>query len=126
MADPGLAFDWPGAGGVQGRERWGDGEMGKPGRVTLTVGLVLMSVFATASHTPAQAATETTVYDASATLSGPITAGHIIEPGSGVAVNLAAHGYVEQEFFASGTAHAFTATSMSADGRWSIQPSTSA
>jgi hypothetical protein len=102
------------------------GEMRKPGRVTLTIGLVLVSVFATASATAAHAATETSVYDASATLSGPITAGHIIEPESGVTVNLAAHGYVEQEFFASGMAHAFTATSTPADGRWSIQPSTSA
>lgn len=100
--------------------------MRTPRLVSLTIGLVLVSVLATASGTAAHAATKTSVYDASATLSGPITAGHIIEPASGVSVNLAAHGYVEQEFFASGTAHAFTATSAPANGRWSIKPSTSA
>jgi hypothetical protein len=52
--------------------------------------------------------------------------GHIIEPASAVSTNLAAHGYVEQEFFASGTAHAFTATSSPADGRWTIEPSAAA
>ena len=99
--------------------------MRKPGRV-LIIGLALAVVFATATATAAHAATGTNVYDASATLTGPITVGHLIEPGSGVTVNLAAHGYVEREFFASGTAHAFTATSSPADGRWSIQPSAAA
>ena len=66
------------------------------------------------------------VYDATATLTGPITTGHVVEPLSGLPPNLAQYGYVEQEFFASGTASAFGATSTPADGRWSIQPTTSA
>jgi hypothetical protein len=67
------------------------------------------------------------VYGAAADLTGPITAGHVVEPLSGVAPDLAAYGYQEQEFFASGTAHAFTTTGgQSADGRWTIRPTTSA
>jgi Alpha/beta hydrolase domain len=66
------------------------------------------------------------IYTTSATLTGPVTTGHIIEPASPVSVNLASNGYVEQEFFASGTAHAFAATSSPSDGRWTITPTTSA
>ena len=75
---------------------------------------------------PAGAATQGSVYAASAVLTGPVKVGHIIEPLSGVPIDPAAHGYVEQEFFASGTAHAFSATSTPADGRWTIEPSASA
>ena len=71
-------------------------------------------------------ATRGSVYAASAVLTGPVKVGHIIEPASAFSINLAAHGYVEQEFFASGKAHAFTATSAPADGRWVIEPSASA
>jgi Alpha/beta hydrolase domain len=66
------------------------------------------------------------VYGSSATLTGPITNGHVIDPLSGIPLDLAANGYVEQEYFASGTAHAFTATSAPSDGRWTIKPTTSA
>jgi Alpha/beta hydrolase domain len=65
-------------------------------------------------------------YRAAATLSGPITTGQVIEPVSALAPNLAANGYVEQEFFASGTATAFRSTSEPSDGRWSIAPTTRA
>ena len=67
------------------------------------------------------------IYGAAAHLVGPITVGHVVEPLSGVATNMAANGYEEQEFFASGTAHAFTTThGQPADGRWTIRPTTSA
>ena len=66
------------------------------------------------------------VYAAAATLTGPITTGHVIEPLSPQPVDLAANGYVEQEYFASGTAATFKATSMPTDGRWSITPTTTA
>jgi hypothetical protein len=79
-----------------------------------------------AAAVPAGAAAHGSVYTSSATLTGPVKVGHIIEPASAVPINSAAHGYVEQEFFASGTAHAFTATSAPADGRWTIEPSASA
>jgi hypothetical protein len=61
-----------------------------------------------------------------AAFSGPITAGHVIEPLSVQPSGLAAHRYVEQEFFASGTASDFTATSSPPDGRWTITPDTGA
>ena len=65
-------------------------------------------------------------YHAAATLTGPITVGHIIEPLSAHPLDLAANGYVEQEFFASGTATAFKADSMPSDGKWTITPTTTA
>ena len=67
-----------------------------------------------------------TTYTAAATFTGPVTAGHTIEPETALPSDLASHGYVEQEFFAGGTAHAFDATSAPADGRWTIAPTTSA
>ena len=65
-------------------------------------------------------------YHAVATFTGPVTVGHVIEPETALPSGLAAHDYVEQEFFAAGTAHAFTATSAPADGKWTITPTTSA
>ena len=87
----------------------------------LTVGLGTL-----VGAAPAGAASGSAVYSATATLSGPVTTGHIVEPLSAVATPLAANGYVEQEYFASGTAHAFTATSSPSDGRMTIDPTTSA
>ncbi|HVT41781.1 MAG TPA: alpha/beta hydrolase domain-containing protein [Acidimicrobiales bacterium] len=66
------------------------------------------------------------VYNEAATFTGPVTTGHLIEPLSAEPSGLAAHDYVEQEFFASGTAHAFKALSDPADGKWTITPTTSA
>ena len=42
-----------------------------------------------------------------ADFSGPVTAGRIIEPVSVVQADLAASGFLEEEFFASGTAHCY-------------------
>lgn len=50
-------------------------------------------------------------FQAPATFSGPLTIGHVIEPLSALPTNLAQHNYVEQEFSASGAAHAFRASS---------------
>lgn len=62
-----------------------------------------------------------------ATLVGPITAGHIIEPTSPVGVDLAANGYVEQELFASGTATAYQLSKPPpSDGSLSVKPQSSA
>ena len=66
------------------------------------------------------------VYAAAATLAGPVTTGHVIDPVSGVPSDLAASGYVEQEYFASGTATAFKGLSMPSSGRWSIAPASTA
>ncbi len=69
---------------------------------------------------------EASLYRAIPTFSGPITVGHIIEPLSAYTPDLAPYGYVEQEFFAAGTAHAFRTLSTPSDGRWRIEPTTSA
>ncbi len=62
-----------------------------------------------------------------AAMSGPITTGRMVAPTSTVSVNLATHGFITQEFFASGTASAFEATGpLEPDGRWSVRPSTTA
>ncbi len=66
------------------------------------------------------------LYEAAATFSGPFTVGHVIEPLTALPTDLAAHDYVEQEFSASGTAHAFHATSTPSDGKWSVTPTSSA
>jgi Alpha/beta hydrolase domain len=76
---------------------------------------------------PAGAATTAEgTYDAAAALTGPITTGHIIEPETALPSGLSTYGYVEKEYFASGTASAFLATSEPSDGRWSIRPTTTA
>ena len=99
--------------------------MGKSGRFLVGVVVAMVTTVA-AAPVPAGAATQRSGYAASATLTGPVTVGHVIEPASATPIDPAAHGYVEQEFFASGTAHAFTATSTPDDGRWTIEPSASA
>jgi len=66
------------------------------------------------------------LYTRAAQLSGPVTVGHVVEPLSANPPGLAAHGYVEQEYFASGTASTFRSTASPSDGRWSIVPTTSA
>jgi hypothetical protein len=68
-----------------------------------------------------------TLYGEQATFTEPpANSGAIQDPVSGHTLDLAANGYTEQEFFASGTAHAFKATAAPEDGNWSIQPTTSA
>jgi len=76
--------------------------------------------------TPTNASDTASIYQAAATFSGPFTVGKVIEPLTANPPDLASHDYVEQEFSASGTAHAFRATSSPSDGKWSIAPTTSA
>jgi hypothetical protein len=65
--------------------------------------------------------------DTTAALSGPITTGKMVAPTSTVAVDLAGHGFVQEEFFAAGTASAFEATGpLEAHGRWSVRLGTTA
>ena len=84
---------------------------------------VAAAMVASCTVVPARRASQVPAYPASAILGGPVNLGHITEPASAIPIDLAAHGYVEQEYFASGTAHAFTATSAPADGRWTIESS---
>jgi Alpha/beta hydrolase domain len=67
------------------------------------------------------------LYSARATFTDPpANSGAIQNPVSGHALDLGATGYTQQEFFASGTAHAFRATSAPANGNFVIVPTTSA
>jgi hypothetical protein len=72
--------------------------------------LVLLSAVGTAGTVPVPA------------VSGPITSpgGAFLTPPS--SLDLARFGYVEQEFFLSGTATAYTAGDLPADGRWTVTP----
>jgi hypothetical protein len=59
----------------------------------------------------------------SPTVTGPVPG----QPASQSAVDLAAHGYVEEEFFIEGTARAYEpAGPLAPDGRWSVQETSTA
>jgi Alpha/beta hydrolase domain len=92
------------------------------------VSLVVLSACSSSTGTSTAKTSHqgTGVLTSAATVTGPITTGHIIEPLTGLNQNMPAYGYVEQEFFVSGTAHAFRATSTPANGRWTIKPTTTA
>lgn len=93
--------------------------------VAAIAALAIISPFATVGRAFA-AGSASAGYGARATLSGPVTTGTVINPLSAHPLDLSQHGYVQQEFFASGTARAFTATAAPSDGRWSVTPTTSA
>ncbi len=104
-------------------------------RMTTAAAVVVLAVAlmgtvvtrAGASEPPTSTATGAQgIYTKAAQLSGPVTVGHLGEPLSANPPGLAAHGYVEQEYFASGTASAFTSTNSPNNGHWSITPTTSA
>ena len=58
-----------------------------------------------------------------ATLSGPVTWGRMVEPACPLPIDLSSHGYLQEEFFASGTARAFEAAGpLEPDGRWAVTP----
>jgi hypothetical protein len=101
-----LAFAVLGGGGLAGAAAPGPARDG----VTLTAG----------------SAGDDAVYRAAAAFSGPVTTGHVVEPLSAIPLELGRHGYVEREYFASGTAHAFRALASPADGRWVIAPTSTA
>ncbi len=104
--------------------RWSGGHgIATRAAVALMVSAALMAggTVAGASSPPA-----TVNYQAVASFSNPPDTGTISEPLTAQPSELAQNGYVEQEFFASGTATAFTATSMPSDGKWSIEPKSSA
>jgi hypothetical protein len=62
-----------------------------------------------------------------ASLEGPITVGTLSPPADPRPIDLNAIGYTQEEFFASGTATAYSSPSpLSPDGKWTVTPSTSA
>jgi len=95
--------------------------------LALVVGCALGATGGVVGATPAGAASVGQgIYGAAAAITGPITTGHIIEPETALPTGLTTYGYEEQEYFASGTAYTFKATSEPSDGRWSIRPTTKA
>jgi Alpha/beta hydrolase domain len=89
--------------------------------------VALLPLALTSQAAGAATATSSDVtFHSAATLAGPITVGHIVEPESAHPPDLAATGYEEHEYFASGTAMAFKADAMPSDGKWSITPTTTA
>jgi len=73
-----------------------------------------------ATSAPTTSAAVPTGWRAPAAFSEPPDIGHVIEPVSANPSGLAAHGYVEQEYFASGTAYSFASRSTPSDGKWAI------
>jgi len=71
-----------------------------------------------ATSAPATSAATPIGWRAPAVFSTPPDTGHTIEPVSANPSGLTAHGYVEQEYFASGTAYSFTGRSTPSDGKW--------
>ncbi len=98
-----------------------------------TTGLARVGLFTLVTLVPLMlvpqvtgASTSGVGFHSAATLNGPITVGHIVEPESAHPLDLAANGYEEQEYFASGTAMAFKADAMPSDGKWTVTPTTTA
>jgi hypothetical protein len=95
--------------------------------VGVVVAILFVSTGGAGAASAVQATSAQTVtFESAATFSRPPATGHIVEPISVQPLELAANGYVQQEFFASGTATAFRATSTPSDGKWSITPTTTA
>jgi Alpha/beta hydrolase domain len=75
---------------------------------------------ATDASSTGRSPTQFTAWEAPATFSTPPDVGQIIEPVSANPNGLAAHGYIEQEYFASGTAYTFASLSTPSNGRWTF------
>jgi hypothetical protein len=90
-----------------------------------TAGACTSSATSSKQGPTVQPSTSTSAVGPAATFSSPPDVGHVSEPISATPVRLPS-GYVEQEFFASGTATAYRATSTPADGRWTVAPTTKA
>ncbi len=75
---------------------------------------------AMASTPPGRSPTRFTAWEAPATFRTPPDSGVIEQPLSADPPDMAAHGYVEQEYFASGTAYELASSSTPSDGRWTF------
>src|ERR1700759_3796833 len=82
---------------------------------------------ASAGQTPTAADQQQRPTVAAPTVSGPVTGGTHGFPFTSSSVDLRSHGYAEQEFFFSGTAHSFTsAQPLTSDGKWQVQQAAAA
>ena len=86
--------------------------------VVMTGTLAACSSAATSSST--STAVKLTGWRTPAVFTTPPDTGQIIEPVSANPSRLAAHGYTEQEGFASGTAYSFTSRSTPSNGQWTV------
>ena len=94
--------------------------------VLLIAAGTLAACGSTAASPPPTSAAQLTGWQAPAVFSAPPDTGHIIEPVSANPTGLADHAYVEQEYFASGTASSFTGRSTPSNGKWTISVAGSA
>ncbi|MGA2835084.1 MAG: alpha/beta hydrolase domain-containing protein [Acidimicrobiales bacterium] len=99
--------------------------MSRRGALLIAVGGMLAAsvggvASAAGASTDGRSPTQFTAWEAPATFSVPPDVGQIDEPLSANPSDLAAHGYVEKEYFASGTAYAFASTSTPSDGQWTF------
>jgi hypothetical protein len=125
-----------GEGGVDGRRRLGGEDAGmkrfraRSVMSVMAMGAVVALCGSVGSVGEAFAAGASTALGSisrvSAQFTGPVTVGHVVEPLSAIPLDLAANGYVEQEYFASGTATAFKGTSEPSSGKWTVAPATTA
>lgn len=97
---------------------------------TRTVALVVVGLLLTAAASTAgmaQAAPSPIPAVGQATVTGPVTGGEHGFPGMATPVDLAAYGYVEQEFFLNGIATAYQKVGeWGSDGQWSVAPASTA
>lgn len=110
---------------VRDRVGWKPDRLGVRGLATLVLALLAIVGVPWMRSSQASASEPGSIYRDAAAFK-PLTGGHIIEPLSANPTGLAAHDYVEDEYSASGTAHAFVATSSPPDGKWSITPTSAA
>jgi len=110
----------PGGGRVTTVEHRTHDRRGRWGAVLLVLAGTLAACSSSTASSPTTTAAQLTAWKAPAVFSTPPAAGQTIEPLSANPTGLATHAYVEQEYFASGTAYSFTGTSTPADGRWTV------
>ena len=110
----------PGGGMERAMDHRTASRAGRWGAVLLTVAGTLAACGSSASSSPTTAPAVSTPWQAPAVFSAPPDTGQIIDPLTAIPTDLAAYGYVEQEYFASGTAYSFTSRSTPSDGKWTI------
>ena len=98
--------------------------MSSASRFALLLSILLAAAASGCTGSVSQIAASATAPEVAApTVEGPITGGEHGFPFIGTVLDLAAHAYVEEEFFVAGTAHAFASNApLAPDGRWSVAP----
>jgi Alpha/beta hydrolase domain len=88
--------------------------------VLVVVAGTLAACGSSATSAPTTTAVQLTGWRAPAVFSTPPATGQIIDPLSANPSDLTAHGYTEQEYFASGTAYSFASRSAPSNGMWTV------